>query len=941
MEYKKKLIEVALPLDVINKESQRDKYLSSGHPTTLHYWWAPRPLAACRAIVFASLVDDPSEHPERFSDLESQKIERDRLFDIIERLILWENRNDSETINEAKAEILKYNPDGLPVLFDPFCGRGLIPFEGQRLGLEVVASDLNPVPALISKVLLELLPKVERQAAVNPQSRDSSALIEGNPGGGFVEDVKYYADIVLENVKSHLGDMYPSYLITEDLADQREELSALIGQELTVIGWLWARTAKCSNPGCGATIPLTGSFWLSKKAGKRYWLEPSLQREPHKVSFEISHGEGSAPDPTKLPRTSASFKCPSCGQVSDSNYIESLGRNDEIGSQLMACIADGGRGLGRVYLPPDEKHIQAANVRPDWVPDMPIPNYSQAMPTMRHGVRTWADMFTPRQLKMLSTFADEIRRVRAQVISDAGQVQAERAISTNDLDSMKPEEYGNTIVSFLGLILGKLANRACAFCFWDTTREGIQQPFARQGIQKSWDYVESNPFSGSSGSWKSAVEYPIKIAKSIYPGVMPGTVFNADARTAAEGIDDGLIITDPPYFDNMGYADLSDFFYIWLRRALADVHPHMFGTLLTPKAEELTAIKHRFGGDAEKAQEHFVRGFRDCFSELIQIQTEECPLSFFYSYRQKETSAKNGKPAASGWDTMLQGLHDAGIVVVGTWPMLSESTATIKKTKSALMTSVVLVCRKRPKDAPTTNRRKFINELKSVLPEALSRMQDSNIAPVDFAQSAIGPGMGVFTSYNAVIEADGSPMTVRTALGLINEVVHQSLTEQESDFDPDTRWALAWFEEYGFSAESYGRAESLSKAKDTSISGLVKAGIVEVAKGRVRLLCGAEMGQDWDPVSGRRLTIWEATHYLIECLKNRGESAAADLAKSIGPEASVARDLAYRLYQICEKKKRIEMAVDYNSLVISWGEISRMSAGNREGIQTSMDLGDN
>jgi len=938
MIYRKKLIEVALPLDPINAESKRDKKLSSGHPTTLHYWWAPRPLAACRAVVFAALVDDPSAHPELFPDQAAQDAERERLLQFITELSRWESRKDPRILGEARREIAKSTGAKPPKLFDPFCGRGLIPLEGQRLGLDVVAADLNPVAAVIAKTLIEIVPKFLHQAAINPQSRQRQRLIVQQEGEGFIEDVEYYAKRILEIAQPSLESLFPIYEVTPDIARDRPDLKGLVGRKMTVMGWLWARTVQCSNPACRRKIPLVGSFWLSRKPSRRYWLEPVVDRTTNQISFHIRRGIGSAPPPTKLPGTGGSFKCPACKEDSDDAYVEQEGRAGRVGTQLMACIADGGRMYGRVYLPATEEHERIArSARPDWRPDMPIPDYSQAMPTARHGVTVWADLFTSRQLVTLDTLSGVISGIHQTVLTDAksaGLADDDRSIEAGGLGA---RAYADGIVTFLALILGKQANRSCAFNFWDNGNEKIQQPFAQQGIQKTWDFVESNPFCESSGSWLTAVEYPVRVIRELYPDIKPGRVMQQSVANSRRLSGKMMVITDPPYYDNMGYADLSDFFYIWERRALQAVYPAMFSTLLTPKAEELAAVRHRFGGDRRKAEQFFVEGFDEAFRELATVQSEDYPMCVFYAYKQKETKGGDVE-VSTGWETMLRGLVNAGLTITGTWPMLSESIDTIKKGKSSLSTSIVLVCRNRPPNAGSITKRQFLGQLKTELPDAIARLQHSNIAPVDLAQASIGPGMSVFSRYDAVLDAEGKAMVVREALALINQTLDEVLAEQEGDFDADTRWALAWFEHVGFGEGEFGVAETLSKAKNTSVAGMFEAGILTSRGGKVQLLRPDKLPADWDPATDKRLTTWEMVHQLVRVLEASGESAAAALMARLGSRAETARELAYRLYTVCERKKRAQEALSYNGLVQSWPEIARLAreSGARQPMQGTL-----
>lgn len=923
MPARKKLIEVALPLEAINRESATDKVLSVGHPTTLHYWWAPRPLPACRAVVFASLVDDPSAHPDRFPTEEDQAKERARLFSLMEELITWGNRSNPDLLKQAGDEIARSVDGALPTLLDPFAGRGLIPLEGQRLGLDVVASDLNPVAVLISRCLVEIAPSFPGQAPIHPEV--PRELVQSWHGAsGMTEDLRRYAADVRDAVAEEIRPLFPQYRVTPELTAKRTELEGLEGDH-EVAAWIWARTVRCSNPACGFVIPMTGSFWLSKKGKEKWWIEPRAEPGTRRCTFDVRHGSGPAPDPTKVPKTGGSFTCPSCKEVTGDNHLESEGEAGHIGAQLMACIVDLGRGKGKVFLPPtQEQEEAAAGAEPAWTPDFPLPDYGQALPTVKHGAKTWADLFTARQTVVLDALCRGVGTVRPRIEGDA----LRNGLSDDGVPFLEggrgARAYADALGHLLGIVIGKYANRSSAFCFWHSGRETVEQPFAQQGIQKTWDFVESNPFSTSSGGWEVAVRYPAKVIAGTNRDMRPG---RARQRSATEPWEKGekfLVVTDPPYYDNMGYADLSDFFYVWLRRALGEVDPELFASLLTPKAEEIAAVRHLFQGSRDRADQHFVDSFGRAFANLAGLHDDRFPLPLFYAYRQKQ--ARGEGVGSTGWETMLEGLLGAGLAVVGTWPILTESVETIKKTKSSLSTSVVVVCRKRPTTAPLATRREFLSELKAELPPAVARLQEANIAPVDLAQAAIGPGMAVFSRYSRVMESDGTAMTVGAAIITINQVLDEILAGQESDFDPDTRWALAWFAEFGMEEGPYGRAENLSTAMNTSIQGMEEAGILRFGRGKVCLHSREQLDADWDPAKDRRLTIWEVTQHLIRTLKAGGEMAAAELLARVGGGmGETARELAYRLFAISDRKKWIQEAVAYNTLVTSWPEISRLA----------------
>jgi putative DNA methylase len=947
--YRKKLIEVAIPLDAINLESARDKKLSSGHPTTLHYWWAPRPLAACRAVVFASLVDDPSSHPELFPSEEDQARERTRLFRLMEQLILWENRNNAAVQEAARREIAASTGEDAPILYDPFCGRGLIPHEGQRLGLDVIATDLNPIPVTIAKTLLEIVPTFLHTQPVNPEARKGRMVGTSGVAEGFANDIDFYAGRVLERIRPTIEPFYPTYHVGKELVAQRKDLAPVEGMDLTVMGWLWARSVKCSNPACGCTIPLVGSFWLSQKEKRKYWIEPEVERTSGVINFRICSGNGSAPPPTKLPDTGGTFKCLACSETSDDNYVEEQGKAGKIGKMLMACIADGGRKVGRVYLPATPEHERIAlSANPSWRPDLEMPDYSQAMPTVKHGVKTWGDMFTDRQILTLDALAGGIRDLHDEVLQDAIAAGMANDGKGVDAGGIGAKAYAEGIMTFMTLVLGKFVNRCCAFCFWHTGGEKIEQPFAQQGIQKSWDFIESNLLCESSGSWIKATDYPVKVIKELYGDIRPGRVRQqqvAEARKLGKQV---MVVTDPPYYDNMGYADLSDFFYIWERRALKEVFPLTFGTLQTPKLEELAAMPQRFEGVDRKAQKKaaeafFIKGFQEAFQELAAIQRPDYPLVLFYAYKQKETKKGETTEVSTGWETMLRGLVESGLQVTATWPMLSESTDTIKKGKSSLSTSIVLACRPRAADAHTGTRRELLNRLREELPKEIRLLQANNIAPVDLAQASLGTGMAVFSSFAKVVEPDGTTMTVRNGLAIIQQELDGVLAAQEGDFDGDTRWAVTWFEQHGFEEGPYGVAETLSTARNTSVEGLVEAGFLWSKAGKVRLLKREELPTNWDPEKDIRLTVWESVQHLIRVLESEGEAAAGHLLLKLGPLGDVVRELAYRLYALCERKKWSQEAQAYNGLIVSWGAVSTQASNAPRpatGKQGSLDLED-
>lgn len=918
MTYRKKLIEVALPLDAINEAAVHEKSIRHGHPSTLHLWFARRPLAACRAVIFASLVDDPSAHPDRFPTDKAQNDERERLFIVIRDLVKWENSNNQEVLNRAKVEIARSTADNPPPLLDPFCGGGSIPLEGQRLGLEAHGSDLNPVPVLITKALIEIPPRFAGNPPVNQQARATLGAASGWTGAqGLAEDVRFYGRWMRDEAQKQIGYLYPKAILPREQG----------GGEATVIAWLWTRTVECPNPTCRARMPLVRSFWLSTKASKKAWAEPIIDREAKTVRFEAKTGQGS---PRSGTVTRQGAVCIVCNTPVPFSHIRTEGNAHRLSQQLMAVVAEGRRE--RIYLSPSDDQVAAAEKsQPLWRPDGELPKKHRNFQTPAYGMSNIGDLFTPRQLVALSTFSDLTNDVRSRIRQDA------TASSLAD-DKVPLAEggagataYADAVVTYLAFALSKMADRGSSICTWFTERDSTRNTFARQAIPMAWDFAELNTLLHGTGSFAGAVDWTAESLDSV-PQIRSkmGVAQQLDATVVNPSIEKPLISTDPPYYDNIDYADLSDFFYVWLRRSLSNVYPNLFSTLLTPKAQELIATPHRFGGSKDQARRFFEEGLGKAFANMRVEAGPDYPVTIYYAFKQAESDGDDGKKgvnaiASTGWETMLSGLIDAGFTITGTWPMRSElSNRMIASGTNALASSIVLVCRPRPVDALRTTRRDLINALRRELPKALRELQHGNIAPVDLAQATLGPGMAVFSRYSCVMEADGSPMRVRTALQLINQALDEVLAEQEGEFDGDTRWALAWFEQFGTGEGLYGVAETLSKAKNTSIAGLVEAGLLAAKGGKVRLLRRDELPADWDPSTDKRLTVWETAQQLIRALERDGETGAATLLAKLGERGQIARDLAYRLYTLCERKGWADEALAYNSLVIAWQGIGQL-----------------
>lgn len=916
----KKLIEVALPLDKINAESAREKSIRHGHPSTLHLWWARRPLAAARAVIWSSLVDDPSSHPELFPTEEEQNRERQRLFHILEDLVVWENSNNEQVLETAKAEIMKSTGGNPPELLDPFSGGGAIPLEAQRLGLKAHAHDLNPVAVMINKAMIEIPPRFSGMAPVNPDARTSKMSQAWSRAQGLAEDVRYYGEWMKQEAYKRIGHLYPKAKVPREQG----------GGEATVIAWIWARTVKCPNPACGCEMPLASSFVLSKKKGKEAWVKPVPDGDH--VRFEVQSGKCPKEYESYKTGRGATFKCPCCGEVTSDDYVKQEGKEGRINSQLMAVVAEGKRG--RIYCSPSEEHIFAAQIeKPDNGPTGMLPDNPRWFSPPAFGMDHYDDLFTPRQLTALTTFSALVAEAQQKVEADA--IAAGMANDHLPLRNggQGTRAYGEAVGVYLAFVLDKMTDYHSSICSWHNSGEKMRNTFGRQAIPMVWDYAEANPFCSSSGSYDNMLEWVTKCILEL-PASQSAEVGQFDAQQDC-GLRDIMVSTDPPYYDNIGYADLSDFFYVWLRQSLRDTYPEFFSTMLVPKIEELIATPYRHDGSAEKAKDFFEDGMLSACQQMYLYAREDIPVTIYYAYKQSDSDADG--TASSGWETMLSAVVNAGFAITGTWPMRTEmANRSIASGTNALASSIVLVCRKRPEDAPQTTRRNLINILRRELRPALKKLQDSNIAPVDLAQSAIGPGMGVFSRFQQVLEADGTPMPVRAALKIINEEIDLYFNEQVGDMDSASRFCVDLYTQNAFNDIKYGEAEILATAKSTSIPMMASHGIFYAKAGIVHLIDRTELPEKVDI---REDCVWMLTQQLTQAMAKGGVEACAQIvANMFGSNGERAKDLAYRLYTIAERKNWANEAYAYNALVVSWPDIQARAAVLKEIEPEQLDL---
>lgn len=983
----KKLIEVALPLDDINAASAREKSIRHGHPSTLHLWWARRPLAAARAVIFAQMVNDPGGERGYYPGKPKAQAdaEREELFQILRNLVKWENTNNEEVLARARAAIAKswretcelnkgkpgFDPEQLPAFHDPFAGGGALPLEAQRLGLESHASDLNPVAVTINKAMIEIPPRFAGRAPVGPdieaergtKKATKDAFSDWSGARGLAEDVRRYGAWMRDQAQQRIGHLYPSIIVESDNSiaanggytniselkvsenglEQAQEALKLDGsakstKALTVIAWLWARTVKSPNPAFShVDVPLASTFILSNKAGKEAYVQPVIEGDNYRFEVRTGTPPGHAKNGTKLAR-GANFRCLMSGAPIEPAYIKAEGAAGRMGARMMAIVAEGDRA--RIYLSPTEQHETLAYAEnPKWSPNQELAGKTRDQMPL-YGMNSFGDLFTSRQLLALTTFADLVPEAISRIKADAllsGMPDDGRGL---DVGGSSATAYAEAIAMYLGIALSRFSDRNNALCTWDSGPVGtrastggsartasLRNLFARQAIPMTWDYGEANPFSESGGGFNSAFEWLIPAIAAL-PGKVLSMAHMADAQNQIISTNK-VISTDPPYYDNIAYADLSDFFYVWLRRSLRPIFPNLYATLAVPKAEELVATPYRHGSK-EKAETFFLDGMTAAMHNLASQAHPAFPVTIYYAFKQSDTKEGDGTHS-TGWETFLEAVLRAGFTLTGTWPMRTElGNRMIGSGTNALASSIVLVCRPRDAAAETISRREFQRQLREHLPEALETMiggtsGQSPIAPVDLAQAAIGPGMAIYSQYAAVLNQDGTPMRVHDALVLINREITEYLTPDAGSFDADTLFANGWFEQYGWAEGPFGEADVLARGKGTSVAGVAQAGVVQSGAGKVRLLRWAEYRSDWDPRSDERAPIWEATHHLIRALNSQGETAAGVLLAAMPDKAEPIRQLAYHLYTLCERKKWAEEARAYNELITAWHAVLEAS----------------
>ena len=927
---RRKLIEVDLPLDVINAESAREKSIRHGHPSTLHLWWSRKPLAACRAVIFASLVDDPADCPEEFPDLDAQRTERQRLHDLIQRLVKWENGNDAHLLAEARYEIarsiarsrgdtapdhpaavLEYlNREAQPI-YDPFCGGGSIPLEAQRLGLRAIGSDLNPVAVLITKALIELPPKFAHRPPVNPDA-DPMGLTVGRGrnakkipwrgAAGLADDVRYYGRRMREMAYQRIGHLYPQAPLPG-------------GAAATVIAWLWARTVPCPNPACGVAMPLMTTFQASKKRGNEHWIWPEVDRQAKTVSFTVHHRKPPQ-SVLALERTVTrdGAVCLACHGAVTLGYVRQQSRDGKMGEVMTCVVAEGDRKRIFLSTTPETKKIVSSAAAP-WRPQQPMPTTAYKVSGRGYGITHWHQLFNERQLTALTAFSDTLADAKTLMLNDGADAEYAKAVST-----------------YLALAIGRAANGTSSFTVWNSPSQKIEGVFARQAVPMIWGYPEVNPFSNSTKNWMDLLEGVAKVVENLPVTANNGESHQANATTTIYADNGPVIVTDPPYYDNISYAELSDFFYVWLRPLLREIYPDLFAGIMVPTQEEMIAAP-RF----ENADQRF----ESLLGQALHLIRERCspdfPSSIFYAYKQQEQE-RDGV-TSTGWETMLTSLVDAGFQIVGTWPMRTERPTGVKAKANTLASSVILVCRPRPAGAPGANRGEFKDALEREMPPKLDQLtREAHIAPVDLRQAAIGMGMAVYSRYGGVATLSGEPVTVRQALMAINDAVDAYLRQQAGELDSESRFCLDWLRAYPKGAGDYGTAENLARAYDLSVDERLAQThrLLQARQGTVSLYGLDDYHTDRAyPPAGEEITAWEC------CLRMAWQMQIGDDRGGVAGCVPAARRAAGRLDRV-ERLARIlydhhnsrnesQLAVAFNNVVTAWPEITRETARPESG----------
>lgn len=912
----KKLIEVALPLQAINAAAKKETKTTNGHPSTFHLWWGHRPYSVARALIFSSLVDDPSSRPDLYPTRAEQDNARRTLFSMIEQLVDWRSSADRKTIGAAQSLLRQSLGDIFPTIVDPFSGRGTIPLEAQRLGCTTIGADLNPVAVLISKALVEIPARFKSSNPVHP---DHAPLRESMRGpAALAADVEAYARALLA-------------IATNALHGQYQPVRTPQGEELPVLAWLWARTVRCPNPVCNGVTPLIKSNVLSAKAGQSRYLKPTINQELKRVTFSVSTAKSDTFS-NVIPKRGAT--CIFCEQPISLQQLRAEGIKTKLEPHMLLGAVLNANGKKK-FVGSQEVSVSAIDpLPPDRNLDHDLTRNSRHMGPTVYGLYRHRDLYTNRQLKALTTFATSVLGLRDQIETDASRSGMNTDARSLEDGGTGAAAYADAIITYLAIAISRLADRCSTLVFWQAD-ETVGHVFVRSALSMTWDFVEPNPLGDSTGSFHSSVKSVVATLAKL-PTDGSSTIVQEDCRELAYP-DQCVIITDPPYYDNIPYSDISEYFYVWLREALEPLWPNLFATLGTPKSNELTFDKSRFHGDAEAARAYVTAGFAETFGKWRERANPAFPLVVLYAFRATEAAddsmSSDDQVVSYGWESILASLIGSGFEITGTWPIGTERDNRFRSQGSnALGSSIALICRPRSDGATRCSRVDFLHALRSDLPFAVQRLREASLAATDLQQAALGPGISVFSRYSEVLEADDSVMTVRSALAAINDELAHILLGEIADVDADTHFALSWFDRYGYDNGKYGDADILLKAKNASLRHLEDAGVVVSERGLVRLLSPTELSGDHTRISDR--PTWAQCMFAISALisEDGGEARAAEVIRAIGAaEATRLKDIAYHCYLICDRQKRASDARDFNALVSSWPEIERRASEVPEG----------
>lgn len=899
MSYKKKLIEVALPLDEINDASSKEKSIRQGHPSTLHLWWARRPLASCRSVLLAQLIDDPSEHLDKFPTKKQQDRERQRLMDLIAQAAPWKSIENQNLISDLKKEIAASKADEVCVL-DPFSGGGSIPLEAVRLGLHAVGGDLNPVATIISKATAAIPKKFSGMKPKHPNAQSRTDYVGLD---GLSEDIRCFGDDLLSIMKSKIGKYYP-------------KVTGPKNESLDVVAWLWVRTVKSPNPAFSdVEVPLVRQNFICTKEGNRSWVKVKFDKKNRKIVLVIeSERAGDHPPELEKYAEALNFKDFASGGSIPQNYIRETANSVGLGYMPLAIVASGGRN--RLYLSfSNDSLVEVPSS--EFLDEHDAPRISGYFNPPLWGHKTFGSLFHSRQKFALQTFSEEVLNMKNHVQK-----------ITRD------EEYTKFILLYLTLGVGRIANRLSSFTIWNPEGETIEQTFSEQGVPMVWDFAEPNLLGDATGSWSKSLEYIYKVVQRLPTGHAE-IINESAAKLKVSGGRPIVISTDPPYFSSITYADFADFFYLPFRSILKEIYPDIFRTITSPKTEEAVAAWHRFDGDKAKASQHFKTQLGAALKNSSAMADDAFPLTIYYAFKSTEIS-KGSEGIASAWESILDIIIDAGLQVVRTWPLRTERISGRKASKNVLASSIVIVCRKIKNRDSAITQREFISEVKKVLPNAIELLKEQRINPADLPQAIVGVGMEIFSKYRAVIDSSDKKLTVRDAISIINDLSESTTSKSAFSFDEFTQWALLWLQINGFNEGEYGEALKIAQAKSVDLDLAKDRGIIESKSAKIKLVAPSKLVPEKFESKVSTASLWEISTVLASTLAQHGEYATATLLSETKADVQTVRDVSYRAFELCEKHKTSSDAILFKGLIESWDEIVKASKSEASTKQLKM-----